>query len=97
MRMGWPCVTKHERDARATCQRICAQAFQVIRTSAYARRPYGAPEDYSGDYVEWIRLVADACDGLAVPMPTAVDALAYRRSVWSPVQAAWVESVLRPG
>lgn len=95
MRLGWPCVSKREREARATCQRICVQALRVIRTSAYVRRPYGAPEDFDADYAEWIRLVADACDGLAQPRPTAVDALAYRRSVWSPVQATWVESVLR--
>ena len=94
MRLNWPGVSEHEREALATCQQICAQAFLVIRTSAHARRPYGAPEGCDADYTEWIRLVADACDGLAQPKPTAIDALAYRRSVWSPVQATWVASVL---
>jgi hypothetical protein len=94
MRLSWARASKPEREARAICQRICVQAFYVIRTSAHLRRPYGAPDDFDGDYAEWIRLVADACDGLARPRPTANNALAYRRSVWSPVQTTWVESVL---
>ena len=54
----------------------------------------GPPNGFEGDFVEWIRLVVDACEGRARPALTAVDALAYRRSVWNPTQATWIESVL---
>lgn len=94
MRLRRACVSEREREAMDACERICLRAFQIIRTSAYRREPCEAPKGFDGDYVEWIRLVADACDGLARPAPSAVDALAYRRSVWNPTQATWIESVL---
>jgi len=94
MKLGRPRVSEQEREALDACQQICVRAFQNIRTSAYRREACEAPEGFDGDYVEWIRLVADACDGLARPRPTALEALTYRRSVWSTTQTTWVESVL---
>jgi hypothetical protein len=68
----------------------------TIRASAYRRVPVDAPPDFADDYVEWIRRLADACDGLSGPKvrANAVEILSYRRSVWSPVQQAWAEGVL---
>ena len=86
--------TQSERDASEACARLCQRAFQVIRASAYRREPVDAPDGYSGDHDEWIRLVADACDGLARPRPSAREALEHRRQVWKPIQAEWLASVL---
>jgi hypothetical protein len=94
MELGGNRASPHERESLDDCERICARAFQVIRTSAFRRSPCDAPEDFEGDYVEWIRLVADACDGLARPSPTAKEALTYRRQIWNDVQRAWIDSVL---
>lgn len=83
-----------EREASEACALLCQKALQVIRASAFRREPVDAPDGYSGDHEEWIRLVADTCDGLARPQPSATDALAYRQQAWEPIQEAWVASVL---
>lgn len=83
-----------ERQAAEDCRHICLKAFQVIRASAYTKQAVDAPESFEGDYAEWIRLVADLCDGLAWPRPTAVESLAYRRQEWNDTQTNWVENVL---
>jgi hypothetical protein len=88
---------KEEREAVAACGALCQRALLVIRTSAYREEPVDAPEEFRGDYVEWIRLVADACDGLAWLGRgewSAAESLAYRRSSWNRVQRAWAASVL---
>jgi hypothetical protein len=86
--------TNDEREAMDACGLLCQRALQVIRASAFRKEPVDAPGIFHGDYAEWIRLVADACDGLARPRPSAAEALAYRRQTWEPVQHAWVTSVL---
>ena len=83
-------------EATEAAALLCVRALQVIRTSAYLGRPVDAPPQFTGDAVEWIRLVADACDGLAnvAVRDNADEILRYRRSVWSPEQAAWANAVL---
>lgn len=89
-----PVRIDNERDASDACALLCQRAFQVIRASAYRRESVDAPDAFQGDYVDWIRLLADACDGLAHPAPSATEALAYRQQVWEPAQAAWVATVI---
>jgi hypothetical protein len=98
-RVATPSHSDDEQDAVHACALLCRQAFQIIRASAFRREAVDAPPIFDGDYVEWIRLLADACDGLAQPgagKESAAEALVYRRSVWNAVQEAWVDSVLRP-
>jgi len=86
-----------EREASEACAVLCQRALQVIRASAHLGRPVDAPDEFNGDFVEWIRLMADACDGLARPQQastSAADVLAYRRSVWNPAQRAWADAVV---
>ena len=86
-----------DQEAIDACALLCQRALQVIRASAYRREPIDAPTDFDGDFVEWIRVLADACDGLARPgagSASAAGSLAYRRSAWSPVQESWAASVL---
>jgi len=80
-----------DRIAQDEGRRICRRAFEVIRASAFRREPVDAPAAFDGDFAEWIRLVADACDGL---VETDAEGLVYRRSVWNDTQRVWVESTL---
>jgi len=90
--------SQQDRDAIAVAGRLCLTALQLIRTSAYLGRPVSAPEDFEGDTLEWIRLLADACDGLSMVQSTEepAEVLAYRTSVWTPVQSAWAAAALAP-
>lgn len=81
----------------AECGALSDAALTLIRASAYLREPIGAPDEFDGDFAEWIRLVADACDGLVWVNRggSPSENLQYRRSVWSPVQTAWADAVIK--